>query len=303
MSLFIHSQTGPADQGGYNTTIDRSDSPYKSFVTDWINIHDDDHLDEFLSGGDEDTSKKRRYIVKLTEVGKISNFQDLNQEGKQILQAVDIIMRNVNYAANMYSYDKSPKRFYFPQHLQTQIMNRFVSEGCLIRKDYFNSDTLSIMPNIGITQSTKLTQSGNIFLTQDRFASYIMKESKSIHQRRTQQHGGYLRQQQQQQDEERVMCKVLQVDERNREYSIAGVLFRDVPISDRKKREDIRKAFRKLKMHVSYVRNKYPQGWEDGKLADYTEGSIFPIFLLGSLYNLLCSHFLFFFFFFFSFFF
>lgn len=253
LSFFL---TGPADDGGHNSTMDRDDKPYKLFFTPYMNIYDDLQGEE--EGGEEqcrDNRRPRMFAVKLTEVGKIHPNEVLrftqNLGNLQMYrQSLDIIMRSA-CLSKMLTYERSPRRFYFPNHVQDHIIQNFITDTrrCQIARQ-FNNKGSDIMPNIGITQAIRFAQSGNIFLTMDRCVNYFKKEEK-------------LNQQQQQQQK----IKVLEYDRQQGKFLIAGygVMRHQIPITCPKIKEGVRRALKSLKMHVNYVKNKYPPDWEEGK--------------------------------------
>jgi len=248
---------GPADDGGHNSTMDRDDKPYKLFFTPYMNIYDDLQGEEEKEGEEQcrDTRKKKMFAVKLTEVGKIDpkavvRFTENLGNLQMYRQALDIIMRSA-CLSKMLTYERSPRRFYFPNHIQDHIIQNFINNKnkCQIARQFGDKGS-DIMPNIGITQAIRFAQSGGVFLTMDRCVNYFKKEKKLNHHQQQQQ-----------------KIKVLEYDERQGKFLIAGYgVYRDqIPIRCPKIKEGVRRALKNQKMHVMYIKNKFPEDWEEKK--------------------------------------
>ena len=237
---------GPADTGGHNMPIGPSDIYNDYYVRTKRNVDENDP--------DADKSKNAWYRVRLKEVAAIpfsevkkalTGMQQESEYLHKVKQATEIIMKSGMFAV-MNSFGKSPRKFYFPEDVQDQIMGEFRNQSSTrgiqdLLRDFSSRNPL--VPYIGIESRLKPC-TGNMFVNTDTCLDYFYRE----HYRTRGPH----------QNDNKEPVPVL--NEENR--SIAGMRIPNVHgrIPEHLQPE-VKQAIKKLRFHVTYYRKKNSEAW------------------------------------------
>jgi len=187
---------------------------------------------------DADRVRMKWYIVRLNEVG-IFPTTGKHEELERTRQAMDIVQKHALHAIGLKSFGRAPRSFYFADTDQHDIMGslRNSRDGRKLAQ-IFDNERL-YQPMIGITQSVRLCENNQIYLTTDSVVDFADREFAIVPRG-----GGRPG------DEPQKIPLLNQ-----RDNTIAGVRvgnFHD-PITDPRVRQDIEEAFKKVTFNSHYV--------------------------------------------------
>jgi len=240
--LAVAGRYGPADDGGHNIPQGSSDTYNDYHVRAKRSVEENDPDADRVKNAWYRVRLKEVGIIPITEVmkifaGKHAEHQFLNE----IKQATEVIVKSGQFSV-MKSYGKSPRKFYFPEDIQENIMGELSQEHKTKKLAYdFRDRRATIAPNIGLESRLKICSNGNAYFNLDSCLDYFYREFEYDNQK---------------QNPPRPVPVLNEI-----KRTLAGVnvdFQRRIPPN---KHQEVISAIRKLNFHVEYIRQNSSPDW------------------------------------------